>query len=136
MRKEDFKVRFFRYAFPEPNTGCWLWGASLKEGKCGGYGQLKVNGKEVTAHRVSYMIHKGPIPKGLYVLHTCDVRSCVNPDHLFLGTQKDNIHDMMKKGRANHPGRQKLPSLRDTVKHYKRKDGGVSTYVYKRNRIN
>lgn len=55
------------------------------------------------AHRASWMAHRGPVPEELNVLHICDVTMCINPDHLFLGTQKENVRDMMNKGRANHP---------------------------------
>lgn len=79
-------------------TGCWIWiGPCFNEG----YGWFFVNGKPIGAHRVSWELHNGPIPDGMYVLHTCDVRPCVNPDHLFIGTQKDNIHDAIKKGRMH-----------------------------------
>lgn len=56
----------------------------------------------IDAHRASWLVHRGPIPKGMQVLHRCDVKTCVNPDHLWIGTQKDNIADMMAKGRANN----------------------------------
>lgn len=56
-----------------------------------------------TAHRISWLIHRGPIPSGMLVLHSCDVRRCVNPKHLFLGTQLDNLRDMATKGRARSP---------------------------------
>jgi len=79
---------------------CWLWVGNIHKR---GYGQFKLKGKKVGAHRVSYELFKGPIPKGLCVCHTCDVRHCVNPDHLWLGTQKENIRDMYSKGReSNH----------------------------------
>ena len=90
------------YTYPEPNTGCWLWGGASARG----YGYLKAKGKIHRVHRLSWERHNGPIPKGLCVLHKCDVTYCLNPGHLFLGTQKDNIHDAVKKGRfnQNHPG--------------------------------
>jgi len=55
-----------------------------------GYGKIKVNGKHLRAHRLSYEMHVGPIPSGLLVLHTCDVPECVNPEHLWIGTVTDN----------------------------------------------
>jgi transcriptional regulator with XRE-family HTH domain len=76
---------------------CWLWmgGKTL-----GGYGVFRYNDRQEGAHRVSWqMAHKEPIPERLQVLHSCDVRLCVNPDHLWLGTQSDNIQDCLAKGR-------------------------------------
>lgn len=98
----DVYTRFItKVAFA--GSDCWYWyGASHKLG----YGLMSALG-ESKAHRVSWKLHYGEIPEGLMVLHKCDVRNCVNPDHLFLGTHKDNMQDMSSKGRGhiNHlPG--------------------------------
>jgi predicted CXXCH cytochrome family protein len=65
----------------------------------GGYGYLSVFGRKARAHRVSWELYRGPIPKDALVLHRCDVRSCINPDHLFLGSQQANVRDAVSKGR-------------------------------------
>ena len=80
-------------------NGCWLWQGSKD---ADGYGRA-FHAKRL-AHRVSYEEFIGPIPEGLSALHRCDVRCCVNPEHLFLGTQQDNMKDMYIKGRANLRG--------------------------------
>ena len=77
--------------------GCWIWKRGHSKG---GYGLKQFKGSFQGAHRVSWQIHNGPIPKGLSVLHCCDVKLCVNPQHLFLGTQKDNVRDAVKKRRT------------------------------------
>jgi len=81
-------------------TECWVWG--IKKSK-ESYGVTRLNGIPIAAHRASWIIHRGKIPSGKFILHRCDVRRCVNPDHLFLGTAKDNADDMIKKGRQKHP---------------------------------
>lgn len=78
-------------------TGCHEWHAGLT--KCG-YGQFRVDGKVMKAHRVSWMLFCGEIPGGMFVCHRCDNPRCVNPDHLFVGSQSDNMADMKVKGRG------------------------------------
>jgi len=85
-----------------PFTGCWNW---QKYTSTKGYGMVRVGGELWHAHRASYSIFKGPIPPGKVVLHSCDNPACANPYHLRVGTQKDNILDMHRKGRqANRQG--------------------------------
>lgn len=82
-------------------SGCWVWTAGTTQN---GYGGFRFQGTATGAHRVSWEIHNGPIPDGLQVLHDCpggDRRGCVNPDHLWLGTNADNMLDKAAKGRSN-----------------------------------
>lgn len=79
-------------------VGCWGWnGATFSSS--GGYAALRDHTRTVRAHRVSWELHRGTIPAGLWVLHHCDNPVCTNPDHLFLGTHDDNMADMVAKGR-------------------------------------
>lgn len=92
---ENLKARFLRKI--SKTNSCWLWTAFVNHT---GYGIIAVNGKTKRAHRLAWELYNNCfIPKNMLVLHKCDVRNCVNPSHLFLGTQQDNVNDMMIKGR-------------------------------------
>ncbi len=109
------KIPFEDRYVVEPNTGCWLWTRAMYHH---GYGSCSRGAcGEGYAHRWSWTIHNGPIPNGMQVLHKCDVKHCVNPAHLFLGTQLDNIRDMDRKGRRVRmgPRGEAAPSAKLTV---------------------
>lgn len=92
--------RFWKYVDKGPHPGgCWLWTGRTAPY---GYGSLRRGMKLIRAHRLSWEIHNGPVPADLCVLHRCDTPSCVNPAHLFLGTQADNMADMEAKGRTRN----------------------------------
>ncbi|MGE4197670.1 MAG: HNH endonuclease signature motif containing protein [Phycisphaerales bacterium] len=93
-------IRFWEKVDKSDDASCWNWTASKRHK---GYGAFvhTMDGKYVQgrAHRFSYMLHIGEIPSGMFVLHKCDNPACVNPSHLFLGTNHDNVRDMVSKGR-------------------------------------
>lgn len=104
-------------------NGCWEWQGSMA---LGGYGNLCYKGKTYRAHRLSYALFVGDIPAGIVVCHRCDNRKCVNPEHLFLGTDKDNYEDSVRKGRRAKvdPPRNQSP----TKDHRIRKHPSQSAY--------
>lgn len=93
------RARFEAKFIPEPNSGCWLWLGALNRQ---GYGKLALHGRRGTfelAHRTAWRLYHGPLPADVLVCHACDMPTCVNPDHLWLGTHQDNVRDCMQKGR-------------------------------------
>jgi len=95
---EDISSRFWSKVSIGEENECWEWQAAMYRG---GYGAFRGrDGRMSTAHRTAYQLEKGEIPERYVIYHSCDNRKCVNPSHLFCGTQQDNIDDMWKKGRA------------------------------------
>lgn len=99
--------RFDAKYMPVPEAGCWIWTGAVNCER--GYGYFIYEGKPRLAHRASWSIHNGPIPDGANVLHRCDIPSCVNPNHLFLGTLSDNMKDCSVKGRTEKQQRTHCP---------------------------
>jgi hypothetical protein len=89
--------RFLSHTNKNGENGCWNWTGALYQN---GYGVFTYRYRAVKVHRYSYRLYRGQIPEGLEVCHTCDNKKCVNPEHLFLGTQQDNMTDMVNKGRS------------------------------------
>jgi len=94
----DERARFLRHV--APSGDCWLW-TGFRNAQ--GYGEFHFRGHARGAHRVAYRLFVGEIPRGHFVCHHCDVPACVNPSHLFTGTQKDNMRDAAGKGRIVVP---------------------------------
>lgn len=91
---DKLEERLLRHIEKITESGCWLWAGCNSNH---GYGQITIRPNRYLAHRLSYEIYKGPIPKNMHVLHKCDIKECCNPDHLFLGANQENIEDSSKK---------------------------------------
>ncbi len=96
MKSRPVTERFWPKVSKTPT--CWIWMGAHNED---GYGLIYIEGKMIAAHRMSWELSNGPIPPSASILHKCDNPPCVNPDHLYAGTQSDNVHDMLARGRAH-----------------------------------
>lgn len=99
MKGQPLEQRLADKRVVDDDTGCWLWQGDKRNG----YGSVWRGGVRCYAHRVAYELTHGPIPAEMHVCHRCDRPACVNPDHLFVGSQADNIRDMWSKGRGSRP---------------------------------
>ena len=124
--RRPFMQRFEEKIEMIPECGCWIWTAATN---IHGYGLFIFNGKMQSTHRISWQVYRGAIPAGMFILHRCDTRLCVNPNHLRIGTQKENIQECHSKGRAGykfgeHNGQsillesQVLQIMSDSREHY------------------
>ena len=135
--KEKTVKRFHEKIQIIGESGCWIWMGCVGHYS---YGQFCVNSKTLLAHRASWILHYGNIPDGLRVCHRCDVPSCVNPNHLFLGTAQDNTDDMMRKDRTNprkgedhHAARLTAEKVRQMRKEYQPGYGNLAAIARKYN---
>lgn len=111
---------------PEPYSGCWIW-TDVCMGR--GYGVMNIKGNIQLAHRISWQLHRGEIPDGMFICHHCDTRSCVNPNHMFLGSPADNLKDAAIKGRMTKKlSIEQVTKIRDDPRPHRQiaSDYGVS----------
>lgn len=109
-RMSDLADLYFAKIEPDLNSGCWLWAGSIGTR---GYARIAVGGREVAGHRLGWEIHNGPIPEGLFACHRCDTPACVNPRHIFLGTNQQNTADRDSKNRTARGERSGVAKLTD-----------------------
>lgn len=120
MAKLTPAERLALYGREAPETGCIVFTGTLFDT---GYGSICINYRTLSAHRLAWEIENGPIPNGLSVLHRCDNRACINPAHLFLGTQADNMRDMSEKGRSSRGEKNAKAKLTEAQVRVIREDG-------------
>ena len=132
----SIEERFFQKV--NKTDSCWFWTGAFTSR---GYGSFGVNGKNISAHRYSYQMHIGEIPKGLVICHKCDTPSCVNPEHLWAATQSDNMKDMVFKDRHGASSRTQTHCRKGHdfdiygFKIYTKKNGKVERYCQECKRI-
>lgn len=120
IKFEDINLENFKSKIKKVSSGCFEWVGLVGKN---GYGRMSVSNKMRLAHRVSYVVHFGSVPAGKLVCHTCDNPPCVNPEHLFLGTQSENLNDAAKKGRLGLSLKGKPNWRRGITKYEKVIDG-------------
>lgn len=97
-KDEPTHLRFWRHAYISDGNRCWIWGGVKDQY---GYGRIAYRTQSLKAHRVAFEMRHGPIPDDMVICHSCDNPSCVNPNHLFVGSQSENMQDASRKGRLN-----------------------------------
>src|SRR2546425_428000 len=130
---QGLEERFWEKVAVGAASACCFWTASTRDG----YGQFRLGKKMLKAHRISYLLHHGELPDSILVCHRCDVRRCVNPGHLFSGSQKENVRDMFLKHRD--PNRRQIgerhPSARLSFEKARQIRGEAATGKYSRTEL-
>lgn len=123
-RPERLKKTLNNRSSIEESTGCRIWYGTKT---VGGYGTLTLNGSKVLVHRLTWILYKGDIPSNNDVCHECDNPSCININHLFVGTRKDNMQDAVNKGRIKANGKSSMFEL--SIKRKIKQEGGSATFL-------